>query len=30
LYYLAANYAVYLALAVVGYIAWKRTLVEIA
>lgn len=30
LYLTAANYAVYLALAVLGYIAWKRTLVEIA
>jgi nicotinamide mononucleotide transporter len=30
LYLTAANYAVYLALAVLGYIAWKRTLVRVA
>jgi len=30
LYLTAANYAVYLALAVLGYIAWKRTLVPVA
>ena len=30
LYLTAANYAVYLALAVLGYIAWKRTLVQVA
>lgn len=30
LYLTAANYAVYLALAVLGYVAWKRTLVQVA